>query len=100
MTLRGVGVPEDADQHPAQLTMRRTAQDAGDLRLEGTDRGATGIRAPMPFVRQGDELGPSIGRIGRAFDVAEALELVDELPHRCMPGVGSYSLRADGARTR
>ena len=54
----------------------------GQLLLDAVDGGDAGGNARVSLTGQGDQLGPSVGRVRTANDIVELLELVDQLAHR------------------
>jgi hypothetical protein len=87
--------------------MSLLAESPGDLVLEVLHGGPTGFDAGFALPGQDNELGASVTRVGSSYDVAQGLELVDELAHGLRahvraagefgePRAGRVDLREDG----
>jgi hypothetical protein len=61
--------------------MSLLAESPGDLGLEVLDGRQTGFDAGFALPCRHDQLGASVTRVGSSYDVAQRLELVDELAH-------------------
>src|SRR5690349_19003945 len=72
-TVRSV-LAEQPGQHRAELSVTARAEPAGDVVLEALDRDPARFDAPFALAGQHDQLGPTIRRVGAAYDVAEGLE--------------------------
>jgi hypothetical protein len=68
-------------EHSSELVMSPLAESLGDLGLEVFDGGPTGFDEGFALPGQHDELGAPVMRVGLSYDVAQGLELVDELAH-------------------
>jgi hypothetical protein len=68
-------------EHSPERMMSLLAESPGDLVLEVLDGGPTGCDAGFALPGQDIELGASVTRVGSSYDVAQGLELVDELAH-------------------
>ena len=61
--------------------MSPLAESLGDLVLEVFDGGATGFDTGLALAGQDNQLGAPVTRVGLSYEVAQRLELVDELAH-------------------